>query len=123
VPAKATRRRFNAEYKRRILRQAEACTQRGQIGALLRREGLYSSLLAAWRRQRKQAELAQLSPRKRGRAIRPNTVPAQEHETLKRENRRLRRRLQRAELIIELQKKASEMLNIPLRSLEDDESG
>jgi transposase len=71
VSAKARRRRFTGEYKRKILQQVDSCTKAGEIGALLRREGLYSSLLATWRRQRESGELAGLSPKKRGRKGRP----------------------------------------------------
>jgi len=67
VPKKGKRRRFSAEYKRRILEEADACTDRGEVGALLRREGLYSSHLASWRKQREQGTLAALSSKKRGR--------------------------------------------------------
>ena len=70
VPDKARRRRFTAEYKREILRRADACKETGALGALLRAEGLYSSHLATWRRQRGEAELAGLTPKKRGRKAR-----------------------------------------------------
>jgi len=122
VEEKAKRRSYSAEYKRRVLREADACTEPGEVGALLRREGLYSSHLSSWRKQRERGELAGLSPKKRGRKHRRKTVSAKEHERLQRENRRLRQRLEQAELIIDIQKKASEMLGIPLRSLDDDES-
>jgi transposase-like protein len=120
VPENAKRRTFTAEYKRRILREADACTEPGEVGALLRREGLYSSHLTSWRKQRQRGELAGLSPKKRGRKGHSKTVSAKEYERLQRENRRLRQRLEQAELIIDIQKKASEMLGIPLRRLDDD---
>lgn len=122
VPAKATRRQFSAEYKRRILREAEAATEPGELGALLRREGLYSSNLITWRRQRSRGELAALSPKRRGRkakAVNPLTKRVAE---LERDKRRLARKLERAELLLEIQKKASQLLQIPLRSLEEDGS-
>lgn len=119
VPAKATRRRFTADDKRRILTLADACTVPGSLGALLRREGLYSSNLTAWRRQRDAGMLSALTPRKRGRK---GTVPhplLREHEKLRKENERLTRRLKQAELIIDVQKKVSQMLGIPLATSED----
>jgi transposase-like protein len=122
VPAKATRRQFSAEYKRRILREAEAATEPGELGALLRREGLYSSNLVTWRRQRSRGELAALSPKRRGRkakAVNPLTKRVAE---LERDKRRLQRKLEQAELLLDIQKKASQLLQIPLRSLEEDGS-
>jgi transposase len=101
----ATRRRFSAEYKLGILRQLDACTRPGEIGALLRREGLYSSCLTKWRRQRVEGVLGALSPRQRG--PKPNEAEAAERRIaqLEREKERLSRRLAEAELIIEFQKK------------------
>jgi transposase-like protein len=113
VPAKPRRRRFTAEYKRSILEQAEACRDEGAIGALLRREGLYSSHLSAWRRQREEGEWQALTPKKRGR--KPATNPlAQENQRLHAEVARLSRRLEQAELIIDVQKKVSALLGISL---------
>jgi transposase len=107
VIPKAERRRFSAEYKQRILVEADACTERGQIGALLRREGLYSSHLDKWRKQRQRGVLQALTPQKRG----PKPDPqATEIAQLRRENEQLRTRLQRAEHIIEVQKKLAELL-------------
>ena len=122
VPAKATRRRFTAEYKRRLLIEADACKQAGELGALLRREGLYSSHLAAWRKQREAGSLKGLTPKKRGRVPKPRDLVAEENGKLRRENERLRRRLQQAETIIGVQKKVSELLGIPLNSSPNDES-
>jgi transposase len=114
------RRRFSAAYKLRILQEADACSGTGDLGALLRREGLYSSNLTVWRRQRDEGSLQALAPKKRGRkAADPLAL---ENETLRRETERLQRRLRQAELIIEIQKKASEMLGIPLKTLDDAES-
>lgn len=110
VVVKAQRRRFTAEYKQRILQEADACTQYGEVGALLRREGLYSSHLSTWRRQRQQGELQGLTPAKRGRKADPL---AAENARLQRETERLKAQLARAELIIGVQKKVSELLGLP----------
>jgi transposase len=118
VPAKATRRRFTAEYKRRILKEADSCSD---IGSLLRREGLYSSNLTTWRRQLDQGVLTALSSKKRGRKESNNPLHA-ENENLRKENKRLERRLKRAELIIDIQKKAAQILGIPLSTPEEGEN-
>jgi len=110
VVVKAQRRRFTAEYKQRILQEADACTQYGDVGALLRREGLYSSHLSTWRRQRQQGELQGLAPAKRGRKADPL---AAENARLQRETERLKAQLARAELIIDVQKKVSALLGLP----------
>ncbi len=107
VIPRARRRSFTAEYKRRILQEADLCTQSGQVGALLRREGLYSSHLTVWRRQREQGELG---VQKRGPS--PADPTAKEMERMRRENERLRKRLEQAETIIEVQKKLSNLLGI-----------
>jgi len=119
VTERAKRRRFTAEYKLRILREADACKGDGDLGALLRREGLYSSHLATWRRQRDEIAKAGLKARKRGpkgKAVDPQV------KQLKRENARLKRRLERVELMLTIQKKASEMLGIPLNHPDKDEN-
>jgi len=108
------RRRFTAEYKLRILSEADRATGRGQLGALLRREGLYSSHLTTWRKQRDEGTLAGLAPKRRGRKAAPNAPLVAENERLDRENRRLAEKLRQAETIIEVQKKLSELLGIPL---------
>lgn len=113
VPAKPKRRQFTAEYKRSIVAQAEACRDDGAIGALLRREGLYSSHLTAWRRQREQGELDALAPKRRGRKSTANPL-TEECQRLRKENARLSRRLEQAELIIDVQKKVSALLGISL---------
>jgi transposase-like protein len=120
VPAKATRRRFSGEYKRRILREAEAARDAGEIGTLLRREGLYSSHLNTWRRARERGELAGLSPRRRGRKVKAVNPLAKRVAELERDKRRLERKLKQAELLLEIQKKASQLLEIPLASREDE---
>lgn len=122
VPAKAKRRTFTAAYKRRILEKADALEGTGEVGAMLRREGLYSSHLSKWRQQRDAGVLAGLKPKKRGPRKKRDSREAQENKQLRRENARLQRKLKQAELIIEIQKKASEILGIPLRTLEDEES-
>jgi transposase-like protein len=117
VVEKASRRRFTAEYKLRIVREAEACSP-GDLGAMLRREGLYFSNLTCWRRQVAQGQLAALTPQKRGRRRQPvNPLSEKVHE-LERETERLRQRLQQAEEIIDLQKKISDIRGMSLRNLD-----
>jgi transposase len=118
VPAKAARRRFTADYKLRILRLADACTVPGSLGALLRREGLYSSNLTAWRRQRDAGTLSALTSKKRGRKTQGRDPLLLENTKLRKENERLTRRLRQAELIIDVQKKVSQILGIPLATSE-----
>ena len=109
VKAKPERRRFTAEYKLRILEEADACTENGQIGALLRREGLYSSNLTHWRQQRAEGALLALTPKKRG----PKPDPlAEENAALRRRIDRLETELKRAGTIIEVQKKLCELLGL-----------
>lgn len=120
MPEKATRRRFSAEYKRGVLEEADACCEPGEVGALLRREGLYSSHLSKWRQQRERGTLAGLQPKKRGPKPNPSDRVSRENERLRRENERLHKQLRQAEAIIEIQKRASEILGI---SLESPESG
>jgi transposase-like protein len=110
VVAKPTRRRFTAEYKRRILREADACTEPGAIGALLRREGLYSSNLTTWRAQRERGELAGLTPKKRGPAPKPQNPLTAKVAALERDVTRYKVRAERAEALVELQKKVAELL-------------
>ena len=107
VVEKAKRRRFTKQYKLRVLKQVDACSQPGQIGALLRSEGLYSSNLTKWRRQR---EAGQLGTKKRGR---PGADPSEkELVRLHIENMRLAKKLEQAEVIIEVQKKLSVLLGL-----------
>ncbi len=105
VVARARRRRFTTEYKLKILREADACTDTGQLSALLRREGLYSSHLAKWRQRR----AAGLAPRKRGRKPKRDPVARRVAE-LERENAKLREELRKAELIIDVQKKVARLV-------------
>jgi transposase len=110
VVAKPARRRFTAAYKQRILQAADQCAA-GELGALLRREGLYSSHLTTWRHQRDAGQLAGLAPKPRG----PKPDPqADELARLRRENERLQTRLQQAEAIIEAQKKLSQLFGLTL---------
>lgn len=121
VPAVAKRRQFTAEYKLRIVQEADACRAPGELGALLRREGLSSSHLSTWRAQRRQGSLAALSERTPGRKPKPRE--AKELEQLRRQNARLQARLAQAERIIDFQRKVAALLGIPLKTLESDESG
>ncbi len=113
---KPVRRRFSTEYKVRILTEADRCVKMGQLGEMLRREGLYSSLLSTWRAQRDAGMLAGLTPKRRGRKAKAKNPLADEVARLERENLRLTEKLRQAELIIDVQKKVSEMLSIPLRT-------
>jgi transposase len=122
VLEKPLRRRFTAEYKLRILQEVDALSETGQIGALLRREGLYSSNLTTWRRQRDNGTIEALSPKKRGRKALRQDPLIQENEQLRRQNERLARRLKKAEAIIDFQKKISEILGIPLSQPESEEN-
>ena len=112
VVAKATRRRFTVEYKRAIVREADACKGPGAIGALLRREGLYSSHLTTWRAARERGELAG-APKKRGPARRVVDPRDQRITELEREGTRWRKRAERAEALVELQKQVAALLGTP----------
>ena len=112
VKAIKPRRRFTAKYKLSILAEVDACTTKGQIGAILRREGLYSSNLTTWRRQRDKGVLDALSPRKRGRKAKEVNPLAKEVAELERQNQQLKKKLKQAEIIIEFQKKISQTLNL-----------
>lgn len=116
VEPRAVRRQFSAQYKRSILEQADRCKHLGEVGALLRREGLYSSHLSNWRRQRDEG----LSPRKRGRKADPATADRRVIAKLVKENQRLQRQLKKAHTIIDVQKKLSEILGL---SMDDPNEG
>jgi len=118
VVAKAKRKRFTAVEKLRILREVDACQGGGEVGALLRREGIYSSYLTTWRRQRERGELDGLSPHKRGPKPNPEAI---ELAKLRREHERLQERMRRAELIIDVQKKVARMLGETIESPELDD--
>jgi transposase len=113
VAAKPQRRRYTAEYKRRILKEADACTAPGTIGALLRREGLYSSLLVEWRRARGRGELAALTPKRRGRKPMPVDPRDRKIAELERQLRQMTGRAERAEALVEAQKNLAALLGRP----------
>jgi len=114
VIPQAKRRRFSAEYKADILRRVEACTQPGEIGALLRQEGLYYSHLTKWRQRRDNGSLSGLSPQKRGPKPDPDRELRRRLAKAEQENRRLANKLEKAELIIEVQKKVARLLSMDL---------
>lgn len=122
VEVPPTRRRFTAAYKLHIVEAADRCTAPGETGALLRKEGLYSSHLTLWRRQRDEGALKKLAPKKRGRKAAPVDPSARRVAELERENERLRHKLEQATTIIEVQKKVSSLLGIPLNSATTRES-
>jgi hypothetical protein len=114
VSSSAKRRFFTAEYKRKVLQEADACTKQGEIAALLRREGLYSSHLTAWRRLREAGELSGLTARKRGPKPRPVDERDREIAQLKREVAKQTARAEKAELIAEIQKKLGELVGLKM---------
>lgn len=119
------RRTFTAEYKLRILREADAAIAsgvEGAVGALVRREGLYSSHLTSWRRLRERGALAGLKPKKRGPKAAPRNPLADENELLRRQNARLQSELDTARVIIDVQKKLSMLLGIPMSESPPEES-
>ena len=121
VVEKAQRRRFTAEYKLRIVREAAACRE-GEIGALLRREGLYASHLASWRRTYAKVGEAGMKSQKRGPKAKEVHPLEKKVAELERETRRLQKRVQKQDAIIAFQKKVHELLGIPLNSPEDEGS-
>jgi transposase len=112
VVPRARRRTFSNADKRRILQAADLCTKPGEVGALMRREGVYSSSLSTWRRQRELADLAALAPQKRGPKADPARVDAQQIAQLTRERDKLRVELDKAQLVIEVQKKVGALLDL-----------
>jgi transposase len=119
VEAKPKRRQFTAGYKLGILREVDRAKEAGEVGAILRREGLYSSHLVTWRRERDRAARVGLAARQRGPKARAQDPRVKQ---LERENAKLRRRLQRVETMLDIQKKASELLGIPLNPHDSDEN-
>lgn len=119
VRSKAKRRQFSAEYKRKILAEADACSRPGELGALLRREGLWSSHLSKWRLQRSSGELQGLAPKKRGPKSTKRSAADARIRELVRENEKLRQRLEQSEALIEIQKKLSELWGVTLPTLAD----
>jgi transposase len=120
VTAKAKRRTFTAEYKRRIVKEADAC-DRGELGALLRREGLYSSHLVEWRRARDEGALAGLTPNKRGPKAKPIDPLAQQLAAVEREVARLKAENAKLQIICDVQKKLSLLLGLTLPTVPDDD--
>ena len=112
--AKAQRRRFTAEYKRRIVREGDRCTTTGAIGGLLRREGLYSSYLTTWRAARDRGELEGLAPQQRGPKVVPPDPRDKKLAEQEREIGKWRKRAERAEALVEVQKKVAALLGTPL---------
>ena len=120
VVAQTKRRRFNAKYKQNILTQADQAKGSGRIGALLRREGLYSSLLATWRRERDAGVLQALAPQKRGPKSKRDPM-ADENQQLRRETARLTEELRKAEIVIDIQKKVATLLGRPIGTVDPEE--
>jgi transposase-like protein len=118
VLARAKRRTYTGEYKLQVLAEADAARRSGEIGAVLRRHGLYSSHLTKWRQERKSGILAGLGPRKRGPKSKASPLTA-ENQKLRRDNERLTDRLRKAELVIDVQKKVAMLLGIPLAGSEE----
>jgi transposase len=121
VVGRAVRRRFSADYKQRIIREVDAASDSGAIGRILRREGLYASHLSTWRKARGRAERAALEPKKRGPKASPKNPLQAENAKLKSQNVQLNKKLRRAELIIDFQKKVSQILGIALPALEEND--
>jgi transposase len=120
VVAQAKRRHFTAEYKQRILAAVDHTKGSGGIGALLRREGLYSSLLATWRRERDAGVVQALSPQKRGPKSKRDPI-AEENQQLRRETQRLTEELRKAEIVIDIQKKVATLLGRPIMNIDPEE--
>ena len=120
VSAKPKRRQFTAAYKARIVEEVQQCTEQGQIGAILRREGLYSSAITLWRRQYQSGALRALKDDKRGRKT-TRDPRYQELDRQRREIERLNKKLHKAELIIDIQKKVAALLGNPIETLPSDE--
>lgn len=122
VAATAKRRQFSSKEKHRILAAADRCTEAGAIGALLRREGIYSSQLATWRKQRETSQRVALEPRKRGRKADPEIAEGRRVAELTKDNERLRRKLAQAHTIIDVQKKLCTLLGLPTAEDLDEKS-
>jgi len=122
VTEKSKRRRFSASYKRRIVQEAAGCSKIGELGALLRREGLYSSQLSQWRAQVERRELEGVGPKKRGPKAKPVDPRDKKIAQLERENAKLVVRAERAEALVDVQKKLSELLGIAMPSNDEGKS-
>jgi transposase len=120
VMPKPKRRTFTAKYKRDIVRKADGCTEPGETGALLRREGLYSSHLADWRREMEAGQLSALAPKKRGPKGKQVDPQAEELVMVRRQLAEVTARAERAELLVEIQKKLSLLLGVELPKLDED---
>ena len=120
VPKRPLRRSFTAEYKARIVEEADACTEYGEIGALLRREGLYASYLDKWRTVYRDGARRTLRERTRGPSRKPAAELTRDNSELRRKVRRLERQLDRAERLLDIQKKVSEIMGVPLDDSEED---
>jgi transposase len=124
VTTKATRRTFTNEFKKRILEEVASCDHPGERGAILRREGLYSSHLTQWRRERDEGRLAGPAPKKRGPKAKPHDPTAAKLAAVERENARLKAENAKLQLICDVQKKVSSLLGLTLPTVpDDDESG
>lgn len=121
VVEKSKRRKFTAKYKLKILKEVDSMTEPGEFGALLRREGLYHSNIATWKWQREKGELEGLKGKKRGPKEKSSKELERKLDKLERENKRLKKRLEKAEMIIDVQKKISEICGIPLKEVEREE--
>lgn len=121
VTERPVRRQFTAEYKLRVLQELEGCSESGAVGRVLRREGLYSSLVSTWRVQRALGSMAQLAPQKRGRKVEPPNPMAAKYALLERKHRKLEKKLQRTELLLDIQKKIADLLGISLEKPGSDE--
>ena len=122
VSERPERRRFTAAYKLAVVQEADRCAEPGQIGALLRREGLYSSHLGKWRQLRDQGALHGLTGKKRGPKPEASPMLKKENDQLRRENAKLEKKLAKAEMVIDFQKKVAALLDIPLNLPDDDGS-
>ena len=122
VLPKPKRRRFSAAYKLHILQETDSCTEPGQIGQILRREGLYASQLTKWRQQRQEGVLKSLSNNTKGRKPKTEPLMANRLDELEKENEELRKKLKQAEAVIGVQKKISELFGITVESLPMNES-
>ena len=123
VVPKAQRRQFTAAYKARILEEADRCTKPGELGALQRREGLYASSIRRWRKARDAGQLEGLAPHKRGPKPPTDAALVREVVQLRKTNERLQKKLKQAELVIEVQKKVSQLLGISLEESDGHQPG
>ena len=122
VSEKPSRRRFTATQKLKILKQIDDLTKPGEVGAFMRKNGLYSSTVSGWRRKRESGELAGLTPKKKGRKPIPKDPKEKVIKSQQKEIARLQRKLEKAETIIEIQKKVATLLGVPLKSQESEEN-